>query len=42
MDLAVRGGFDAVMRVARRFGNELTEETLGDAGYGLFLASETC
>jgi hypothetical protein len=40
MELALRDGFDAAMRVARRFGKELAEESLGDAGYGLFLAGK--
>jgi dienelactone hydrolase len=35
VDLVVRDGIDAAARLARRFGPDLTEEALGDAGYGL-------
>jgi dienelactone hydrolase len=34
-DLALRLGLDAAIRVARRFGPEVSEETLGDAAFGL-------
>ena len=40
MDVALRDGIDAAMGVVRRFGSDLTEESLGDAGDGLFVAGK--
>jgi hypothetical protein len=40
MDLALRDGIDTAIRVARRFGPGLTEESLGEAGSGLHSAGK--
>jgi hypothetical protein len=40
VDLALRDGIDAAIRLARRFRTDVTEESLGDAGDGLFVAGK--